>query len=85
MHLKLKLKVKINAHGGEKLEPNQDDSPDHFLSAKCRHRRPTFGSNDRFLLLRVSICDTVDFCGGKKKNFGRNVPIPDVRYALESP
>ena len=49
MHLK--LKVKINAHGKKKLEPNQNDASDHFLSAKCLHTRPTFGSNDRFLLL----------------------------------
>ena len=33
------------------LEPNQNDASDHFLSAKCLHTRPTFGSNDRFLLL----------------------------------
>ena len=30
LHLKLKLKVKIDAHGKKKLEPNQDDAPDHF-------------------------------------------------------
>ena len=35
----------------KKLEPNQNDAPDHFLSAKCLHTRPTFGSYDRFLLL----------------------------------
>ena len=34
VHLKLKLKVKINAHGLKKLEPNQDDAFDHFLSAR---------------------------------------------------
>ena len=51
MHLKLKLKVEINAHWKKKLEPNQNDASDHFLSAKCLHTRPTFGSNDRFLLL----------------------------------
>ena len=37
--------------GKKKLEPNQNDASDHFLSAKCLHTRPTFGSNDRFLLL----------------------------------
>ena len=56
VHLKLKLKVKINAHGKKKkLEPNQNDAPDHFLSAKCLHTRPTFGSNDRFLLFLNSM------------------------------
>ena len=54
VHLKLKLKVKINAHGEKKLEPNQKDASDIFLSAKCLHTRPTFGSNDRFLLLKPS-------------------------------
>ena len=54
VHLKLKLKVKINAHGKKELEPNQNDAPGHFLSAKCLHTRPTFGSNDRFLLLKPS-------------------------------
>ena len=38
----------------KKLEPNQNDAFDHFLSAKCLHTRPTFGSNDRFLLLKPS-------------------------------
>ena len=34
-NLKLNLKLKINAHGiKNKLEPNQDDASDHFLSAK---------------------------------------------------
>ena len=37
------------------MEPNQDDAPDHFLSAKRLHTRPTFGSNDRFLLLKPFI------------------------------
>ena len=54
MHLKLKLKVDINAHGKKKLEPNLDDASDHFLSTKRLHTRPTFGSNDRFLLLKPS-------------------------------
>ena len=27
----------------------------------------------------------VDFFGGSKKNFGRNMPISDVRYAMKSP
>ena len=53
MHLKLNLKVKINAHGKKKLEPNQDDASDHFLSAKRLHARPTFGSNDHFLSSQV--------------------------------
>ena len=39
VHLKLKLKVKINAHGKKKLEPNQNDASDHFLSAKRLHTR----------------------------------------------
>ena len=38
--------------GKKKLEPNQNDASDHFLSAKRLHTRPTFGSNDRFLLLK---------------------------------
>ena len=41
MHLKLKLKVNINAHGEKVLEPNQDDASDHFLSAKRLHTRPS--------------------------------------------
>ena len=54
VHLKLKLKVKINAHGKKKSEPNQDGASDHFLSAKCLHTRPTFGRNNRFLLSKPS-------------------------------
>ena len=27
----------------KKFEPNQDDAFDHFLSARCPHKRPTFG------------------------------------------
>ena len=34
LHLKLELKVEINAHGKKKLEPNQDDATDHFFLAK---------------------------------------------------
>ena len=52
VHLKLKLKVKINAHGVKKVGLNQNDGSDHFLSAKRLHTRPTFGSIDRFLLLK---------------------------------
>ena len=33
--------------------------------------------------LRAIVCQNVDFLG-KEKKIGRNVPIPDVRYALES-
>ena len=56
VNLNLKLKVSINAHGlKKKKEPNQDDAPDHFLSAKRLHTRPTVGSNDRFLLLKPFI------------------------------
>ena len=40
VHLKVKLKVSINAHGKKKLEPNQDDASGHFLSAKSLHTRP---------------------------------------------
>ena len=40
LHLKLNLKVKINAHSKKKLEPNQNDALDHFLSAKRLHTRP---------------------------------------------
>ena len=54
VHLKLKLKVKINAHEEKKLGLNKNGAPDHFLSAKRLHTRPTFGSNDRFLLLKPS-------------------------------
>ena len=39
----------------KKLEPNQDDASDHFLSAKRLHTRPAVGSNVRFLLLKPSI------------------------------
>ena len=39
----------------KKFEPNQDDAPDHFLSAKRLHTRPTVGSSDRFLLLKPFI------------------------------
>ena len=38
----------------KKLNSNPDDASDHFLSAKRLHTRPTFGSNDRFLLLKPS-------------------------------
>ena len=44
--------------------------------------------NDFFcvLLLRAVVWQNVDFIGGsKKKNFGRNVSISDVRYAMKSP
>ena len=62
VQLKLKSKVKINAHGGKKMEPtNQDDASDHFLSAKRLHTRPTAGSNDRFLLLKPFILPNSDF------------------------
>ena len=44
-----------------KLEPNQDDASDHFLSAKRLHTRPTAGSNDRFLLLKPFILPNSDF------------------------
>ena len=37
---------------GKKIGLNQNDASDHFLSAKRLHTRPTFGSNDRFLLLK---------------------------------
>ena len=40
--------------GKKKLEPNQNDASDHFLSSKRLHTRPTFGSNGRFLLLKSS-------------------------------
>ena len=40
LHLKLELKVKIDAHGKKKLEPNKDDASDHFLSGERLHARP---------------------------------------------
>ena len=36
----------------KKVKPNQDDTSDHFLSARRLHTRPTSGSSDRFLLLK---------------------------------
>ena len=55
MLLKLKKKVKINAHCDKKMEPNLDDASDQYLSAKRLHTRPTVGSNGRFLLLKPFI------------------------------
>ena len=37
------------------------------------------------LFLRAVVWQNVDFIGGSKKNFGRNVSIFDVRYAMKSP
>ena len=45
----------------QKLEPNQDDAFDHYLSAKRLHTRPTVGRNDRFLLLKPFILPNSDF------------------------
>ena len=62
--------------GKKKLEPNQNDASDHFLSAKCLHTRPTFGSNDRFLLL-----NSMGFSQAKPNNkiSGYLIVIQDFR------
>ena len=39
----------------KKLESYQDYASEKFHSAKHLHTRPTFGSNDRFLLLKPFI------------------------------
>ena len=49
-NLKLKLKVKINAQGKNKLEPKQDNACDNFLLIMRLHTRPSSWSTGVWLM-----------------------------------